>query len=180
MKYSDIMNMLKEHAAFSYTGRFNIVGNSNKQHHGALLMKDGLIVKGIFGDKRGWSAIKAFLLQSLLTQVEYNLISEPESIDYDFDSFTINISSLERSLKEIFYLYKQFQPKLPKTSLRILPSPQALKNEHRLSLAEFQILSVLVDYSLVGELIKNCPLTEVEVLIGLCQLREKGLIKVMA
>ncbi len=180
MKYSEIMSVLKEHASFSYSGRFNIVVGSGKQHKGLIFMKDGLIVKGHYGDKKGWTAIKSFLLSSLVLDVEYWLIAEPEAIDYEFDSFTINISTLEKSLKELFFLYKEYKPKIPPLSLRLLPSPRALKSEIKLSFVEFQILSVLIDYGIVGELIENCPLSEVEILVGLCQLREKGLVKVIA
>jgi hypothetical protein len=179
MKYSQIMTTLKEHAAFSYSGRFNILASSSKQYEGALFMKEGLIVKATFGDKRGWSALKGFLLDSLIGEKEYSLVAEPENIDYDFDSFTINISNLEKSLRELFYLYKEYKDKLPKLSLRLLASANCLKSEHKLSYVEFQILAVLIDYGQISELVKNCALVEIEILINLCRLREKGLVKVI-
>ena len=180
MKYSEIMNTLKEHSAFSYSGRFNILASTSKQYEGAIFMKDGLIVKCMFADKRGWSAVKAFLLESLIGEKDYKLVAEPENIDYDFDSFTINISNLEKHLRELFYQYKLYKTKLPKPNLKLLPSVDALKSGHKLSYVEFQILAVLVDYGQISDLVTNCPLSEIEILINLCLLREKGFVKVIA
>lgn len=174
-----VIQTIEEQVSFGFTGRVNVLKESDGQFMGVILLRDGLIVGAQFARKTGIKAIVSLLIVDLDSIVDIKLVVEPEVIaDNDID-FTLKIEDLKANIKTIYEEHNEAKKLRPSDSLRILISPNYIESGEKPNFNEFSVLKTMVEFSKIEEIYKNTDLFDFEITNSLVNLRKKGAIKVV-
>lgn len=175
---TSLVEVLKEQAAFGFTGKINLLLNSNGQFQGVVYQHEGLIVGASFGQLKGKKALYKMIFEDVETTDHFKFIVEPELISNDHISMRMSFDEARVEAQIIYQKYLQSKKLKPATDLRLVVDPEIIVNLEDISPAEFDILAVLAEWCTVADVYKYSKLMEYEVTNALVSLRKKRAIKV--
>lgn len=175
---TNLMEVLKEQAAFGFTGKVNLLLNSNGQFQGVVYQHEGVIVGANFGQQKGRKALYKMIFDDVETAEHFKFIVEPELVSSDHFSMKMNIEEVRIEAQAIYQKYVLSKKLKPSPGLRLVANPEIIVNHENITPEEFDILSVLAEWCTVADVYKYSKLMEFEVTNALVGLRKKRAIKV--
>ena len=175
---TNLMEILKEQAAFGFTGKINLLLNTNGQFQGVVYQHEGFIVDATYVGLSGKNALFKMIFEDVETTDFFKFIVEPELISEDHFLIKMSFDEIKKEaqgLYQKFILAKKLKPSL---DLKLVINPEIIINEEEISPSEFDVLSVLVEWCKVEDVYRYCKLMEFEVTNALVSLRKKRAIKV--
>lgn len=175
-----LLNAIEEQCLFGFSGKINVLQESNKQFKGAVYLKDGLVVNASWGGQYGLDSLYQILSDDIsshdssLAGAILSYIVEPEMIE------------VHRVLFELDYdeVYHRFQQKLKErlTVTRLRPPSDLVFTVNRefvthgpaLTASEFDILCTISDVADVDKIYEKSAYNELETTRALVSLRRKN------
>ena len=173
-----ILDILSEQAAFGFTGKINILVRSNGQYLGAIFQSEGNIVDATIEHLKGKKALFRIIFLDVETNNYLTFVVEPEIIKEENFNVKINFDDLKKEAQASFQNYLNAKKLKPPLGLKLLIDPEIIVNNDQISANEFDVLSLLTDWSKVEDIYKYSKLLEFEVTHALVSLRKKKAIKV--
>lgn len=175
---TNLMEVLKEQAAFGFTGKVNILLNSNGQFQGVIYQHEGFIVGANFSQQKGRKALYKMIFEDVETSEHFKFIVEPELVSSDHISMKMSFDEVKIEAQAIYQKYLISKKLKPSPGLRLVVDPEIIVNNEDISPEEFDVLSVLTEWCSVADVYKYSRLMEFEVTNALVGLRKKRAIKV--
>ncbi len=175
---TNLMEILKEQAAFGFTGKINLLLNTNGQFQGVIYQHEGFIVDASYMGFSGKNALFKMIFEDVETSDFFKFIVEPELIYEQHFSIKMNFDEVKReaqALYQKFIIAKKLKPSL---DLRLVINPEIITNDEEITLSEFDVLSTLAEWCKVADIYRFSKLMEFEVTNALVSLRKKRAIKV--
>ena len=174
---SQLLSTLDEQNAFKFSGKVNLLLKDNKQHLGAITIKDGEIIHARYKEVFGLKAISYALIDEVKNHC-VKVVVEPEVVDEIRTNVFYGYSDLIRKLKDSIVLYEKTKNLKPLDSLRIFLHDGFIKEGKNVSAEEYDVMCTISDYNRVSEIYKSSELLQHEITSALVNLRKKGAIKV--
>jgi hypothetical protein len=162
-----------------FTGRVNILKESNKQFLGIVSLLDGYIIRCEYKSATGKKTLFNVLIENLSQTEDQKFIVEPEIVETESTDFKIDIHSFKVQSRERYERYLKSLKLTPPMNLRIIINSQFILSGDALSESEFDVLKVISDYNKVADIYDMAPLYKYEVTEALVSLRQKKAIKVL-
>lgn len=176
-----LLEILKDQSAFGFTGKINILVKATGQFYGVVYQSDGHIVDARASHFEGRNALLHFVISDVDLQdskAELKYVVEPEILDINHFKFKITYEELKQEAEEQYTRYLSAKKFRPPDQLRLLINPEIVVNKDDVSSQEFELLTVMSEWSLVSDIYKHARLFEYEVTEALVSLRRKKAIKV--
>lgn len=174
----EVFAALDEQASVSFTGRINVLHKTTKQHLGHLFMIEGHVVNCYYKGHQEMKAFHALVVDNFIL-APLHFIVEPELIDLKEKRIHFPYSVLKRKSCEILAESVESQKHRPPSHLKLLPLGDFIESKTIITPEEYDVLSVMTEWSKVDEIYQNCPLLEHQITNALVSLRQKKAIKVM-
>jgi hypothetical protein len=174
----NLIDVIKEQAAFGFTGKVNLLLTTNGQFQGAIYLHEGSIVGAAYGQLSGRKALFKMIFEDVENQTQFKFIVEPELIAASYFSMKVTFAELKIEAQKIYQKYLKAKKLKPALDLRLVIDPEIVVNEEKITPEEFDILSVLTEWCTVSDVYKHSRLMEFEVTDALVGLRKKRAIKV--
>ncbi|MDO9181277.1 MAG: hypothetical protein Q7U04_02660 [Bacteriovorax sp.] len=172
------MEVLKDQAAFGFTGKINLLLASNGQFQGVVYQHEGFIVGAHYGQLKGKKSLYKMIFEDVESAARFKFIVEPELIAPEFFSIKMSFDEVKFEAQGIYQKYIQARKLKPNASLRLVVDPEIIINSTEITSDEFDILSVLAEWCTVADIYKYSRLMEFEITNALVSLRKKRAIKV--
>lgn len=175
---TNLMEVLKDQAAFGFTGKVNLLLVTNGQFQGVVYQQEGVIVGAHFGVLVGKKALFKMIFEDVESANHFKFIVEPELIALQFHSLKMSYEEVKNEAQGIYQKFMMARKLKPSLSLKLVVDPEIIVSAEEISSDEFDILSVLSEWCTVGDVYKYSRLMEFEVTNALVSLRKKRAIKV--
>ena len=175
---TNLMEVLKDQAAFGFTGKVNLLLVTNGQFQGVVYQQDGLIIGAQYGVLIGKKALFKMIFEDVESANHFKFIVEPELISLEFYSMKMSYEEVKKEAQGIYQKFMQARKLKPSLALKLVVDPEIIVNAEEITSDEFDILSVLSEWCTVGDVYKYSRLMEFEVTNALVSLRKKRAIKV--
>lgn len=175
---TNLMEILKDQAAFGFTGKINLLLSSNGQFQGVVYQHEGFIVGAQFGQVKGKKALYNMIFEDVETSNHFKFIVEPELIAPEHFLIKMSFDEVREEIQAIYQKYVQSKKLKPAPDLRLVVDPEIILNSLEISPLEFDILAVLSEWCKVSDVYKYSKLMDFEVTNALVSLRKKRAIKV--
>lgn len=175
----DLIKIVEEQTVFAFTGKINVLLKENNQYLGAIWQKDGFIVQAQLGDLKGKKALLRIVFDDLEAPDRLNFVVEPELVTQDPSQFELSYEDFYRELQRIYNDYQQCKKLRPADHLKLAVNGDFIVDGAGLSPEEFDLLCLISDYGLVGDLYAKSPLYDFEITNLLVSLRKKKALKVI-
>lgn len=175
---TNLMEVLKEQAAFGFTGKVNLLLNSNGQFQGVVYQQEGAIVGASYGHLRGKKALYKMIFEDVESTQCFKFVVEPELVSFEHFSMEMSFDEIKAEAQTIYQKYVLSKKLKPSQDLRLVINPEIVVNNEDIDPAEFDVLSVLAEWCTVADIYKYSKLMEFEVTNALVSLRKKRAIKV--
>ena len=183
-----LIRALKVQTSVKFNGNIILQNASNSQFLGKVSLKDGEILvttppSNSIEGKGGaplhkmseYRALRALVVLS--EEQQSDVIVEPEII-VGKCVFSCQASEIIKRLEADVSYYRKIRGLRPPNHLKLMIKKGRIIVKESSS-DKAKLLRVILDYSLVKDIYKNSDLPDFEVTMGLVELREKGVIKVM-
>ena len=175
---TNLMDVLKEQAAFGFTGKVNLLLVSNGQFQGVVYQCEGVIVGAQHGQLKGKKALYKMIFEDVDSTEYFKFIVEPEIVNPDLFAIHMSYDEVKNEAQTIYQQYVSAKKLKPMADLRLVIDPEIIVNLMEITSDEFDILSVLAECCTVEDVYKYSKLMEFEVTNALVSLRKKRAIKV--
>lgn len=172
------MEILKDQAAFGFTGKINLLLESNGQFQGVVYQQEGMIVGAHYGQLKGKKALYKMIFEDVEATHHFKFVVEPELIAAELFSMDMSFEMAKLEAQSIYQKYTQAKKLKPSPSLRLVVDPEIIVNLEEITSDEFDVLTVLAESCIVADIYKYSKLMEFEVTNALVGLRKKRAIKV--
>ena len=172
------MEILKDQAAFGFTGKVNLLTPSNGQFQGVIYQHEGAIIGASFGQLKGRKALFKMIFEDVDSSASFKFIVEPELIANEFFTMKLSFDEIKLEAQEIYQKYLLAKKLKPSLGLTLVINSEIIINQDEITPDEFDILLILAEWSTVGDIYKYCKLLEFEITNALVSLRKKRAIKV--
>jgi hypothetical protein len=174
---SQLIDLLEDQGSVNFTGRVNILSSNNNQLLGVIILYDGLIIEVNYKSFKDFKAIVSIYLDSVSNN-DLKFIVEPEIIEKKELSKTINPLELKSQLSVVAQEYLKYSKMRPSGNICLLVSEKIFEEKSHLSVDEYDVLKLIINYPKVNDLYKNCEKLDYEITKTLVTLREKKYILV--
>lgn len=175
---TNLMEVLKEQASFGFTGKVNLLLSSNGQFQGVIYMHEGSIVGASFAQQNGRNALYKMIFEDVESQNHFKFVVEPELVAGSNFSMRMSFDEIKTEASKIYQKYTEAKKLKPPMGLKLIIDPEIVVNAEEITPEEFDILSILTEWSKVSDVYKYSRLMEFEVTNALVSLRKKRAIKV--
>lgn len=175
---TNLMEVLKEQAAFGFTGKINLLLNSNGQFQGVVYQHEGSIVGASYENLKGRKALYKMIFEDVESSQHFKFVVEPELIAFEHFSMEMSFDEIKAEAQTIYQKYLLSKKLKPSPSLRLVINPEIVVNNEEIDPAEYDVLAVLAEWCMVADIYKYSKLMEFEVTNALVSLRKKRAIKV--
>lgn len=175
----DFLSILDEQASFLFTGKVNFLLAQNKQFAGAIYLLDGEIVHAEFGEQVGEHALLRMIIESAKEGV-FVFVVEPEIVTSDKCTMRLTYEMVKAKAKNLIEKHLNTLRLRPLDSLYLDVSPEYVERGVAPTSMQFEVLSLVARYHLVGEIYKYSHLPSPELTESLVALRKIGAIKVIS
>lgn len=174
----NLMDVLKEQAAFGFTGKINLLLLTNGQFQGVIYQDEGIIVGASYGELRGKKALYKMIFDDVESEGYFKFIVEPELVAPEFISMKMSFDETKLEAQESYQKHIHIKKLRPPPNLRLVVDPEIIVNETELTSGEFDVLSTMTEWCLVSDIYKHSQLMEFDITTALVGLRKKRAIKV--
>ncbi len=172
-----LLEILKEQAAFGFTGRINILLRSTGQVVGVVFQKEGYIVSAKMNELTGMNSLHR-MVYSDVEQNDFKIIVEPEFIDSELETMKITFEELRDSVQKGFRVYQDSKKLKPPMNLNLIINPEIIVDKTVLTPDEYDVLLLITEWSKVSEIYSKSNLMEYQITNALVSLRKKKALKV--
>ena len=173
-----ITKTIEEQASFGFTGRINVLLESNNQFKGAILLIDGLLVDAQYEGISNEKALYAMVYKDMVNDNLFSFIVEPEIIEESSVKFKLNVENFKKKASVALKRFREAEKFRPSDSLKLVVNGNFVSFGEEVTSAEYSVMSVISEYSKVSEIYKFSKLQEFEVTEALISLRKKNALKV--
>lgn len=174
-----ITKTIEEQALFGFTGRINVLLGSNNQFKGAVLLIDGLIIDAQFEGVSNEKALYAMVYKDLINNNLFSFVVEPEIIENSSAKFRLNIENFKKKASVAVKRFREAEKFRPPENVKLMVNGSFIASGAQVSSAEYNVISVISEYSRVLDIYKYSKLREFEVTEALISLRKKDALKVI-
>lgn len=174
-----VLETIEEQTSFGFTGRINILKQTDGQFLGVVLLKDGVIVGAQFSKKTGMKALISLLIADLESLILYKLVVEPEIVQDSDLEFNLNVSDVKQMAQKSYEEHLASKKLRPGNDLRVMINSLYIDQGEKPTSTEFVLLKTMTEYSKIEDIYKNTDLFDFEITNSLVSLRKKGAIKVV-
>ncbi len=175
---TSLLEVLKEQASFGFTGKVNLLLETNGQFQGVIYLHEGFIVGASHGQLLGKKALFKMIFEDVETKEHFKFIVEPELVAATHFLMKLTYEEVKGEAQKIYQQYVQAKKLKPSPNLRLVVDPEIIVNPEEITPDEFDILSVLAEWCTVADIYKHSKLMEFEITNALVSLRKKRAIKV--
>jgi hypothetical protein len=175
---NNLMDVLKDQAAFGFTGKINLLLASNGQFHGVVYQHEGSIIGASCGNSIGKKALYKMIFEDVDSFIQFKFVVEPEVIAHEHFSMKMSFDEIKIDVQTVYQNSMKSKKLKPNMELRLVIDPEVIVNNEFITSDEFDILSVLAEWCKVSDVYKYSQLMEFEVTNALVSLRKKRAIKV--
>jgi hypothetical protein len=175
---TNLMEVLKDQAAFGFTGKVNLLAATNGQFQGVVYQHEGMIVGAQYKELKGKKALYKMIFEDVEASAHFKFVVEPELIAPESFLMSISFDEIKQEAQAIYQKYVQAKKLKPSPLLRLVVDPEIIVNMEEITSDEFDILSILTEWCTVADIYKYSKLMEFEVTNALVELRKKRAIKV--
>ena len=173
-----LLEILNEQSAFGFTGRINVLVKSNGQLFGVIYQNEGTIVDAESQSLNGLRALYKMIFTDVESQDFLKFIVEPEILKSENLQLNISLDELKSDASKKFQEYIAAKKLRPPANLKLVIDPEIIVNTNQVSPEEYDILSLLTEWSKVSDIYKYSNLLEYEITNALVALRRKKAIRV--
>lgn len=173
-----LLEVLNEQSAFGFTGKINVLVKSNGQLFGTVYQNDGTIVDAEAQNLKGLRALYRMIFSDVESNDFLKFIVEPEILKSENFQLNLSLDELKREASAKFQEYIASKKLRPPESLKLVIDPEIIVSSNQVSPEEYDVLSVLTEWSKVSDVYKYSNLLEYEITNALVSLRRKKAIRV--
>ena len=173
-----LLGTIEEQTTFGFTGRLNILNRTTGQYLGIVLIADGLIVDCKYGGLKGEKALYLALFDDM-DHTPLKFIVEPEVVLDEHRGFSLTFEDFKVTSQKLYLKHRESKELRPPMDLKLILNGDFISIGDDVTAAEFKLMNVLTEYSLVEDIYNNCDLYDFEITAGLVSLRKKKAIKVI-
>jgi hypothetical protein len=173
-----LIDTLEEQVLVQFSGKINVLKESNRQILGSVVLNDGDIYRIDYKGLEGMKALCHLYLDDLKDD-EIVLVVEPEMVESIHRNIHYPYKTLIQKLSEFMTEYEKAKSLRPPTGIKLIAMADFLTQGEKINEQEFQVLATISDYNKIEDIYKNCPLMEYEITNCLISLRQKGALKVI-
>jgi hypothetical protein len=175
-----IIEILKEQATISFTGRINILDNESGQFLGVILIRDGAIVNCHYEKSTGRRILYKLVHDDIISNYSFKYLVEPEIISDEQTGFDIQYSEFYKLITSYISNVSESSKLRPPDELKLMVNSSLFEEDKNLDAGEFELICAIIDHSKVKDIYRECYLYEHEITHALVSLRKKGLLKVIS
>lgn len=175
---SNLLDTLKDQAAFGFTGKINVLLASTGQFQGVIYQQEGFIVGAQFAQLKDKKALFKMIFEDVESSTHFKFIVEPEVLKPEVVSFNKSFDEIKLEAETIYQRYLSAKKLKPAPHLKLMIDPEVIVNQTEITPEEYDILSVLAEWCRVSDVYKYSKLMEFDVTNALVSLRRKKAIKV--
>jgi len=175
---TNLLEVIKEQASFGFTGKVNILISSSGQFHGVVYLIDGHVVGAETGVLKGKKALYKLIFDDVDSVIKFRFVVEPEVVSDLLCSMKMNFDQIKTEAQKFYQKYILAKKLKPAPELKLVINPEVIVNHELITADEFDVLSILTEWSKVADVYKYSKLMEFEVTSALVNLRKKRAIKV--
>ena len=175
---TNLIEVLKEQASFGFTGKINILSKDNGQFLGVIFQQEGLIVGAQIRELKGKKALFKMIFDDVESHDLFKFIVEPEVVSQDIMTIKLSVDEIKAEAQTHFQDYLSAKKLRPAPHLNLVIDPEVIVSKDELTVHEFEVLSVITEWSKVSDIYKSSKLMDFEITHALVSLRKKRAIKV--
>lgn len=173
------IKVIEEQSAFKFTGRINILLESNSQFLGRILLSEGLIVNASYKGQELRPALFSIIFDDLDGKEYLKFVVEPEVVAKLEHKMNARIDSIKNEAARLYEQHSKALKLRPPDTLHVMIDSDFIIEGAGLSYDEFQVLEKITEFSKVGDLYKNLDMFDYEITKVLVSLRKKKALKVL-
>lgn len=173
-----LLGTIEEQTVFGFTGRINILNRNTGQFLGLVLIADGEIVDCTYGGLKKDKALYLALFDDM-EHTPLKFIVEPEVVQDTQKEFRLSYEDFKANSQKLYQKHRESKQLKPRMDLKLILDGDFISRGDEVTSEEFNIMSVLTEYSRVSDIYSNSDLYDFEVTQALVSLRKKGAIKVV-
>jgi hypothetical protein len=173
-----LLEILNEQSAFGFTGKINVLVKSNGQLFGVVYQNDGTIVDAQSQSLEGLRALYKMIFTDVESQDFLKFIVEPEILKSENFQLEISLDELKSEASKKFQEYIAAKKLRPPDNVKLVIDPEIIVDANQVSPEEYDVLSLLTEWSKVSDVYKYSNLLEYEITNALVSLRRKKAIRV--
>lgn len=175
---TNLIEVLKDQAAFGFTGKINILSRDNNQFLGVIYQQEGLIVGAHVKDIKGKKALLKMIFDDVESNENFKFIVEPELLSPEVLTMKISFEDIKKEAQTFFQEYVNAKKLKPALHLKLVIDPEIIVSKDDITPEEFDLLMTLSEWCKVSDVYKYSKLMDFEVTRALVSLRKKRAIKV--
>ena len=167
----NLLDIFEEHSAIHFSGRINILG-AQKELLGVISILHGKLVNARRNGRNSLDSLVYFAFEDLESSC-FQYVTEPEIITPEHCLFSLSVNEFKKRLSADFSEYQKIKKLRPPSDIKLLPTVGFLPSLKGIKPAEFDLLSVISEYSLVLDIYSfspYCPLKTTKILVALRKL----------
>ncbi len=173
----NLLDILVEQQAIKFNGRVNILG-AQKELLGTIYIQEGNLINCRRHGRFSLENLFYFAFLNL-ENISATYITEPEVITDDLHLFKLSVEQFKKMLAKQYSEYQQLKKLRPPADIKLLPRVDFLESTTNISPEEFDLLSVISEYSLVKDIYFYSPFSPMLTTKLLVSLRKVGAIAVL-
>lgn len=173
-----LLDIIEEQIAFGFTGKVNVLFQKNGQFAATVFLEEGALVGCLYRAVNSKRSFVNLVFDDVRGAHDYKYIVEPEIISKEKQTFRENVGDLKKEIQDLFKEYEKVEKYAPSENLKLVIDNRFIESDENLSREEFDLLSIITEYSRVGDIYNHSDLYDYEVTLGLIALRKKKAIRV--
>ncbi len=173
-----LLEILNEQSAFGFTGRINVLVKSNGQLFGVVYQNEGIVVDAESQNLNGLRALYKMIFSDVESQDYLKFIVEPEILKDENFQINLSLDELKADASKKYQEYVAAKKLRPPANVKLVIDPEIIVNTNQVSPEEYDVLSLLTEWSKVSDIYKYSNLLEYEITNALVSLRRKKAIRV--
>jgi len=173
-----VIKTIEDQSVFGFTGKVNVLLKSNNQFAAAVYLSDGQIVNASYKQMTGKKALLKLIFDDVDAVSDFKYVVEPELIKDSQVNFNISLKQIKSEAEALYSKYKESLKLKPPGHLKLVIDGDFIIDGSTVNNHEFELMSILTEYSTVNDIYKYSKLYEYEVTEALVSLRKKKALKV--
>lgn len=175
---TNLIEVLKEQAAFGFTGKINLLSTQTGQFLGVIYQQEGFIVGGTLKELSGKKALLRMIFDDVDSTTDFKFVVEPEVLSSEHITFKMTFEEIKKEAQTHYEQYLQAKKLRPPENVRLVIDPEIIVSKDEITAVEFDTLSLMTEWSRVSDIYKYSKLMDYEITMALVSLRKKRAIKV--
>lgn len=175
---TNLIEILKEQAAFGFTGKINLLSKESGQFLGVIYQQEGILVGAQVKELVGKKALLRMIFDDVESNQNFKFIVEPEVLPAEVLTMKASFEEIKLLAQKHFQDYVSAKKLRPASHLKLVIDPEVIVSKDEITPAEFDVMAVISEWCNVSDIYKYSNLMDFEVTQALVSLRKKRAIKV--